>query len=146
MTHMLTAVGVPQATIDMVPQIVETCRACRMWARPGPRAVATATLSTQFNERVQCDLLFFETYAVFNMLDEAIRWHAAVQVQEKDIFSLLTAFMTGWVQLYGPPTYLVVDGESSLASDEAGVMLDRQGTSRMLRAPKQHAQFVERRQ
>eukprot|EP00974_Lingulodinium_polyedra_P062552 6039135-Lingulodinium_polyedra.AAC.1 len=40
--------------------------------------------------------------------------------------------MTAWVQPYGPPTCLVVDGESSLTSDEAGVALSRQGCARML--------------
>eukprot|EP00974_Lingulodinium_polyedra_P105662 10228271-Lingulodinium_polyedra.AAC.1 len=54
--------------------------------------------------------------------------------------------MTSWVQPYGPPTCLVVVGESSLASDEAGITLSRQGCTRMLRAPTQHAQMVERKQ
>eukprot|EP00974_Lingulodinium_polyedra_P108392 10493491-Lingulodinium_polyedra.AAC.1 len=54
--------------------------------------------------------------------------------------------MTSWVQPYGPPACLAVDRESSLASDEAGIMLSRQGCARMLRAPTQHAQLVERRQ
>eukprot|EP00974_Lingulodinium_polyedra_P003799 357639-Lingulodinium_polyedra.AAC.1 len=54
--------------------------------------------------------------------------------------------MTSWVQLYEPPACLVVDGESSFASDEAGITLSRQGCTRMLRAPTQRAQMVERRQ
>eukprot|EP00974_Lingulodinium_polyedra_P036080 3460898-Lingulodinium_polyedra.AAC.1 len=91
-----------------------------MWARPGPRSVAIATLSIKFNERVQCDVFFFEHNIIFNMLDEAIRWHVAVEVPSKHEESLLKAFMTGWVQLYGPPACLVVDGESAIASDESG--------------------------
>eukprot|EP00974_Lingulodinium_polyedra_P079264 7677553-Lingulodinium_polyedra.AAC.1 len=75
MTHILAAAGVPQTTLQLVPQIVETSRACHMWAKLGHRAIATATLSVRFNERVQCDLLFYEQYIVFNMIDEAIRWH-----------------------------------------------------------------------
>eukprot|EP00974_Lingulodinium_polyedra_P084726 8202279-Lingulodinium_polyedra.AAC.1 len=75
MTHILSAAGVPQTTLHLVPQMVDTCRTCRMWAEPGPKAIATATLCVRFNERVQCDLLFYEQYIVFNMLDEAIRWH-----------------------------------------------------------------------
>eukprot|EP00974_Lingulodinium_polyedra_P117356 11162927-Lingulodinium_polyedra.AAC.1 len=60
------------------------------------------------------------------MLDEAIRWHVVVEVLSKHEEPLLKAFMTGWVQPYGPPACLVVDGESALASDESGVMLGRQ--------------------
>eukprot|EP00974_Lingulodinium_polyedra_P021885 2113014-Lingulodinium_polyedra.AAC.1 len=80
------------------------------------------------------------------MLDEAIRWHATVDNPNRHEEPLLSAFMTSWVQPYGPPTCLAVDGKSSLASDEAGIMLSRKGCTRMLRAPTQHAQMVERKQ
>eukprot|EP00974_Lingulodinium_polyedra_P113614 11000411-Lingulodinium_polyedra.AAC.1 len=60
------------------------------------------------------------------MLDKAIRWHVVVEVPSRPEEPLLSAFMTSWVQPYGPPACLVVDGESSLASDEAGIMLSRQ--------------------
>eukprot|EP00974_Lingulodinium_polyedra_P015033 1455278-Lingulodinium_polyedra.AAC.1 len=65
-----------------------------MWSKPGPRAIAPATLSAHFNERVQCDLLFYEQYSVFNMLDEAIRWHVVVEVFSRHEEPLLSAFMT----------------------------------------------------
>eukprot|EP00974_Lingulodinium_polyedra_P128357 11205749-Lingulodinium_polyedra.AAC.1 len=70
MTHISSAVGVPQTRLQLVPQIVETCRVCRMWSKPGPKAIAAATLSVRFDERVQSDLLL--RYRVFNVLDEAI--------------------------------------------------------------------------
>eukprot|EP00974_Lingulodinium_polyedra_P124552 11191191-Lingulodinium_polyedra.AAC.1 len=60
--------------------------------------MATATLSVRFNERVQCDLLFYEQYIVINMLDEAIRWHVSVEVPSRHEEPLLSAFMTSWVQ------------------------------------------------
>eukprot|EP00974_Lingulodinium_polyedra_P116020 11157632-Lingulodinium_polyedra.AAC.1 len=75
MTHIISAAGVPQSTLQVVPQLVEARRACRVWSKPGPKAIATATFSVRFHERVQCDLLFYEQYIVFNMFDEAIRWH-----------------------------------------------------------------------
>eukprot|EP00974_Lingulodinium_polyedra_P050074 4815717-Lingulodinium_polyedra.AAC.1 len=64
------------------------------------------------------------------MLDEAIRWHVAVEVPSRHEEPLLSALMTSWAQPYGPPSCLVVDGESSLVSDEAGIMLSRQGCTR----------------
>eukprot|EP00974_Lingulodinium_polyedra_P026172 2526392-Lingulodinium_polyedra.AAC.1 len=54
MTHILSAAGVPHTALQLVPQNVDTYRACRMWAKPGPKAIATATLSVRFNERTQC--------------------------------------------------------------------------------------------
>eukprot|EP00974_Lingulodinium_polyedra_P062272 6012728-Lingulodinium_polyedra.AAC.1 len=64
------------------------------------------------------------------MLGEAIRWHVVVEVPSRHAEPLLSAFMALWVQPCGPPACLVVDGESSLASDEAGIMLNRQGCAR----------------
>eukprot|EP00974_Lingulodinium_polyedra_P132363 11221406-Lingulodinium_polyedra.AAC.1 len=63
---------------------------------PGPKAIATATFSVRFNERVQCDLLFYEQYIVFNLLDEAIRWRVGVEVPSRPEEPLLSAFMTSW--------------------------------------------------
>eukprot|EP00974_Lingulodinium_polyedra_P047228 4529741-Lingulodinium_polyedra.AAC.1 len=96
MTHIFSAAGAPRTTLQLVPQTVETCRACRMWSKPGPKAIATATLSVRFNERVQCDLLFYEQYIVFNMIDEAINCHVAVEVPSRRAEPLLSAFMTSW--------------------------------------------------
>eukprot|EP00974_Lingulodinium_polyedra_P117869 11164926-Lingulodinium_polyedra.AAC.1 len=64
-----------------------------------------------------------------------MRWRVVVEVPSRHEESLLSAFMISWVQPHGPPSCLVVDGESSLASDEAGIMLSRQGCTRMPRAP-----------
>eukprot|EP00974_Lingulodinium_polyedra_P031571 3038824-Lingulodinium_polyedra.AAC.1 len=60
MTHIISVVGVPQSTLQLVSQIVETCRVCRMWSKPGLQAIATATLGVRFSERVQLDLMFYE--------------------------------------------------------------------------------------
>eukprot|EP00974_Lingulodinium_polyedra_P106055 10266151-Lingulodinium_polyedra.AAC.1 len=64
------------------------------------------------------------------MFDEASRWHVVVEVPSRHEDPLLSAFMTSWVQPYGPPACSVVDGGSSFASDEAGIMLSRQGWAR----------------
>eukprot|EP00974_Lingulodinium_polyedra_P056843 5468464-Lingulodinium_polyedra.AAC.1 len=80
-----------------------------MWSKPGPKAIATATFSVSVNERVQCDLLFYEQYIVFNMFGEAIRWRVVVDIPSRYEEPLLSAFVTFRVQPYGPPSCLVVD-------------------------------------
>eukprot|EP00974_Lingulodinium_polyedra_P093717 9081594-Lingulodinium_polyedra.AAC.1 len=80
------------------------------------------------------------------MFGEAIRWRVVVEVPSRHAEPLFSARMTSWVQLYVPPACLVVDGGSVLASDEAGIMLSRQGCASMFRASTPHAQMVERRQ
>ena len=42
----------------MIPATVNTCRACRAFRRPADHSVATSRLPTQFNERVQHDVLY----------------------------------------------------------------------------------------
>ena len=42
----------------MIPGTVNTCRACRAFRRPADHSVVTSRLPTQFNERVQHDVLY----------------------------------------------------------------------------------------
>ena len=42
----------------MIPGVVNTCRACRAFSRPADHSVATSRMPTQFNERVQHDVLY----------------------------------------------------------------------------------------
>ena len=60
MPKLLSAAGVPTGTVRLVPDIVDACRVCRAYTRPGPANAATARLVTQFNDVAQHDLLFIE--------------------------------------------------------------------------------------
>ena len=62
MTRILHAAGVPKEVIDLVPDIVETCRECRQWQKPGNDTIATVNVSTKFNEHVEMDLMFYRMY------------------------------------------------------------------------------------
>ena len=42
----------------MIPATANTCRACRSFRRPADHSVATSRMPTQFNERVQHDVLY----------------------------------------------------------------------------------------
>ena len=58
MTKLLAKAGVSKEVLDLVPEIKDTCVACRTWARPLPDAQATVELADKFNEQVECDLMF----------------------------------------------------------------------------------------
>ena len=60
MAKLLAAAGAPGDTVKLVHDIVDTCRVCRAYKRPGPANATTARLTTQFNDVVQHDLLFIE--------------------------------------------------------------------------------------
>ena len=54
---LLQAAGVPQAVIDEVQSVVDSCRVCREWQRRSDSPVVSLTLTKTFNEGVQFDLL-----------------------------------------------------------------------------------------
>lgn len=76
MTALLRNAGVAKECMDLVPDIVDTCHACRNLIRPGAGAVATVRQSTHLNECVQFGLLFVESEVVAHLIDECTRWAA----------------------------------------------------------------------
>eukprot|EP00959_Pyramimonas_sp_CCMP1952_P437415 9158234-Pyramimonas_sp.AAC.1 len=58
MEGLLQTAWAQESAIRLVQGIVDTCRACRTWARPRPSPMATARLAEFCNELVQRDLLF----------------------------------------------------------------------------------------
>ena len=63
--------------------------------------------------------MFYKEYIIFHMLDRADRWHAGTEVSGKTTEILCEAIDTTWIQIHGPFTYLVVDGERGLLSEGA---------------------------
>ena len=73
MFSIMRAAGIPQKTLEMIAVIVDTCRVCRHWSRPGLNAVTSARLSLRFNEAIQIDLLFVSQQPLLHIIDEATR-------------------------------------------------------------------------
>ena len=111
MIELLKSAGAPSLSLQLVPQIVDTCRACRTWTRPGPRSIATSHLAKSFNEMVQWDALFMWDDAISHCIDEAIRWTAAVVLKDSEATTVITPLMESWVRPYGPMKLLVTDRE-----------------------------------
>ena len=70
MHRFLDRVGVSQQVLDLIPKIVQTCRVCREWAKPGPSNASNIEMSDTFHQQVECDLLFIHKNIVFHMLDK----------------------------------------------------------------------------
>ena len=77
MERVLEAAGAPRCVIDMVPDVVDTCRECRAWQRVGHEPNPSIELTTKQNEQVEGDILFYQTHMIWHMVDRADRWHAA---------------------------------------------------------------------
>ncbi len=144
LAELLQRAGAPAAAIKQVAEIVESCRTCRMWTRPGPKSATTTRLATGFNLMVQWDILFHRLDMISHLLDEAIRWTVANHLPDKTATSIITDIQTHWVKAYGPMKCLVADQERGLLSEEAAQWMDRQQIEMKDKEPGAHAQMVER--
>ena len=86
----------------------------------------------------------------FHVLDRCTRFHAgqepndsAVGAKTEDV--LIDLYSTTWVTHHGLFEVLYVDGESGLTNPNAKARIQQLGTKVQVRAPEQHARFLERR-
>ena len=89
MTDLIKAAGCPRDVLGMIPNVVDTCRICRDWERPGLKSVATSTLSTRLNERVQFDLLFIEELVVNHLIDESTRFSMCIVIPSREDIDII---------------------------------------------------------
>ena len=115
MKRFLERVGVSQRVLDIIPEIVQTCRVCREWAKPGPSNSSNVEIADTFNLQVECDLIFIHKFIIFHMIDRCTRWHTAMVIPNKQEETLMKAIDTLWVATHGPPKALITDGESGIA-------------------------------
>ena len=73
MIKFLERVGVSDDVLHLIPEIVDTCKVCRMWSKPGPSNVAAVDIPDTFNARVEVDLLFIHIYIIVHLLDRCTR-------------------------------------------------------------------------
>ena len=144
MHSLLLAAGVSKLVLDQIEGVTDTCRICRLWKRPTHKSIASTRLSTSFNETVQVDLLFIEDLVILHALDECTRWSSAVTIPSKRTADVLSALISSWFRLFGPPTVLIADHEGALLSEESAVMMERWGTSFRPKPVGSHANMVER--
>ena len=80
------------------------------------------------------------------MICRCIRWHAAKEVPNKDIPTLLAAISDIWIGIHGPPKEFLMDGETAVAiSHQAKEFFDNHSTKLTIRATGKHCHFIEKR-
>ena len=146
MVNLLRQSGQPEHVLKLVPEIVETCTICREWSKPLPVSIPSAVVASEFNQQVEIDLMFYKKHIVCHMVDRCTRWHASIEVDGKLMENLIPAIDKIWVGLHGPPKELIVDGETAIVRHwESHIYFDQKGIKVHMRAPNQHARFIERR-
>ena len=143
--EILKTAGAPRSAIKLCKEVVETCRSCRMWTRPGARSVtATLRLAQAFNEIVQWDILFHRRHMISHLIDEAIRFSAGGLLASKTAEAIISAITVDWCGIHGPMRVLVADQERGLMGDVAASWMDRWQIQLRSKEPGAHAQIVER--
>ena len=145
MERFFRAGSLPQATIDMIRNVIATCRICRAWALPSPEVTPSLTLVDQQDVEIEADILMFKQFLVWHMIDVCDRWHAAAEVKTKDALALQEAICVCWTQTFGPFKRLVTDGEKGIDSESTRKFLTGKGIELKVRAKTQHARTIERR-
>eukprot|EP00971_Amphidinium_carterae_P271540 5387674-Amphidinium_carterae.1 len=144
MVSLLKHAGVSDQVLEQVRVVTDTCRVCRLWQRPSPRPLNRSRLADNFNQLVQCDLLFVLDYIIVHLIDECLRFSVAIPVKSRAPSDVLGAITRAWFKVFGPPAVLVSDREGAVASEEGAVWAERWNTSIKLKAHGSHAAIVER--
>lgn len=144
MSTLLKHAGAPPSALKPSPEIVSTCRVCRMWKRSTPKSTTNTRFAEKFNGIVQWDILFYKKMMMSHFGDEAIRWSAASILPSKDAPALIIAISQDCVRVFGGPQFLIADGEKGFCSEQVAQFLDRCNTQLKTKAPREHAQVVER--
>ena len=55
--NLLREAGVDDVTLSWIPEVIETCRACRAWAKTPDASVASVELAEKQNEKVESDIM-----------------------------------------------------------------------------------------
>ena len=148
MQRLLRAAGIPKEVSDLVPDIVDTCRVCRHWARPSPDAKASCRMVVGFNIEVEGDLMFYrhqgKQHIIVVLVDRGVRWTATALASNKQTDTLLTCIDQMWLAIFGPMQVLVWDGETGLDDEESTTFCQLKGITKRTAAPNQHTRIADR--
>ena len=144
MITILAQAGLPENVLSKIKDVCDTCRICRSWTRPTSKAMSHLTQASGFNERVQLDLLFIDTYIIVHLCDEATRFSMAEVIKTKEPTDILSGIKKAWVRVFGVPQLFISDSEGALGSEEASIWAERLGNSFKLLPKGSHATIVER--
>ena len=103
-------------------------------------------MTTRFNEVVQADLLFAEDRCILHLIDEAIRWSVAVQINSRTTEDILEELHVRWVAIFGAPKVIITDQEGAFKSEVGVIFCQRNGIELKFTAIRQHPQIMNRRQ
>lgn len=134
MERILSAASLPASVIPMVSHIIDTCRSCRMWAKPKPDITPTIELVSKQNEEVEADVMFFEVLSIWHIVDRTGRWRVGRSITGKTSETLQEAIDLTWLQVFGSFKGLIIDGEGGVDRTSTKAFLARNGIELVIKA------------
>ena len=132
--------------MQLIPEVVQTYKICREWAKFGPDNVCSVEIPDKINDQVECDLLFVRKHIIFHMICRCTRWHATRSIPDKNAETLMKTIDDLWVSVHGPMRELITDCEGGIVlSDKTKQHLARKGIKLCPRGKDQHARCIQRR-
>ena len=145
MRDLLQMAGAPEHVLAEDQNVVDTCSSCREWQRRSNKLVTSLTITSQFNEGVQFDLLFLEDgLIVAHVICMCIGWAQGEMVKDREPKTVLAAIDHFWIRVYGPPEVIVSDQEGALFPDEGAIWASRWSIELKSKPKGAHAHIIER--
>eukprot|EP00959_Pyramimonas_sp_CCMP1952_P348832 7308548-Pyramimonas_sp.AAC.1 len=100
--RLLSDIGLDSDRLNLIKGVCDTCRECRAWDKPGHTVMPSTALPGEFNEEVECDLMFYrQEDTMFHMIDRCIRYATGIEIPDKTATTILDAYHQCWMQ-FGP--------------------------------------------
>lgn len=144
MRQLLSHAGVQESILRLLPGLIDSCKICRLWRRPGNRAVTTSRITNRFNELVQADILFWKDHMILVLIDEATRWCTGRIIKSKDASTMTRCITEIWIRYFGAMQTLMSDHEGALTSDEGALWAEKWSINMRLTPKGSHAWLIER--
>ena len=101
MRSLLATAGLPEDVLKHIKPVIDACRICRQWQRPGDKSIASSIVVQKLGECIQIDLLFVLEYIVLHILDEATRFSVCRCIPDKTAESILEGLSESWIAVFG---------------------------------------------
>jgi len=94
MRALLEAAGLDETRLELIKEVVRTCRECRAWSQKEPAEQLAVATATTFNEVGDLDVFVCKKSHCFHLMDNAIRLSDGCPLKQVDGDSLMNAYWT----------------------------------------------------
>ena len=107
---------------EAIIEISQTCEICKVYRKPGYKAVVSVPLAEEFNEVVAVDLKFIESNIILHLIDHVTRFSAAAIVISKEREEIIKHLFRSWISIFGAPSKFFSGNGGEFSNDNYNAM------------------------